>query len=379
MCLGPGFVTVVSMMTRSMNLMMATSVAGMLGFFLLFSTVPLYASSGGAGEFGAGVVTGTMMLATVAAEVAVPWLLSRYGYRTVMALGLVLLGLPALLLPLSAALPLVLAVSLSRGAGLGILVVAGTALTADLVPAERRGEGLGLYGLAVGVPSVLGLPLGLWAAGTLGFTPVLVVAGLIPLAGLVAAIGLPATRPVPGAAAGGGAGLAAPALLFASVTVAIGVLVTFLPLAGSPELASVALLTQSLTAPPARWWAGRFGDRHGSAKLLVPGLLVAAAGTALQGLAGGPVTVVAGMALFGVGFGVLQNATLSLMLARGESARASALWNLAYDAGMGAGATGFGLVLGQTGYPLGFALVAALMVVALPLARVRPAYVPLPQ
>jgi hypothetical protein len=38
----------------------------------------------------------------------------------------------------------VLGVSLLRGAGLGVLVVAGTTLTAELVPAGRRGEVLGL-------------------------------------------------------------------------------------------------------------------------------------------------------------------------------------------------------------------------------------------
>ncbi|MEV0828020.1 MFS transporter [Nonomuraea rubra] len=374
------------MMTREMNLMMAASTAGLLGFYLLFSSVPLYAATGGGGGLGAGSVTGAMMLATVAAELAVPWLLSRLGYRAVMGLGLVLLGLPALLLPLSAALSWVLGISVLRGAGLGVMVVAGTALTAELVPEERRGEGLGLYGVAVGIPSVLGLPLGLWASDALGFGPVFAVAGLVPLAGLPAVLGLPATRPAygtkPASAAGPAAGgLASLALVFAAVTTATGVLVTFLPLAGSPELASVALLVQSLATPAARWWAGRHGDRHGSAGLLVPGVLATAAGVALQVWAGSPVAVVAGMALFGAGFGVLQNATLALMFERGGAARVSALWNLAYDAGMGAGAMGFGLVLGHTGYAAGFGLVALLVLATLPLARVRTAagYAPLPR
>ncbi|UBU11632.1 MFS transporter [Nonomuraea gerenzanensis] len=366
------------MMTREMNLMMAASTAGLLGFYLLFSSVPLYAATGGAGGLGAGAVTGAMMLATVVAELAVPWLLSRLGYRAVLGLGLVLLGLPALALPVSAAVGWVVAVSVLRGAGLGILVVAGTALTAELVPEERRGEGLGLYGVAVGVPSVLGLPVGLWASEALGFGPVFAVAGLVPLAGLAAVPGLPGKRPTAAKRAGGedgGGGLAGLALLFAAVTTATGVLVTFLPLAGTPELASAALLVQSLATPAARWWAGRHGDRHGSAGLLAPGVLACAAGVALQAWTDGPVAVVAGMALFGAGFGVVQNATLALMFERGGAARVSALWNLAYDAGMGVGAMGFGLVLGLTGYAAGFGLVALLVAATLPLAgpRVRTA------
>ncbi|MEU8245905.1 MFS transporter [Nonomuraea sp. NPDC048916] len=361
------------MLTRSMNLMMAASVGGMLGFYLLFAAVPLYAASGGAGEVGAGLVTGAMMLSTVLVEPAVPWLLSRFGYRTVMALGLALLGLPALLLPFSSGLPLVLAVSLLRGAGLGVLVVTGTALVAELSPAGRRGEGLGLYGVAVGLPSLAGLPLGLWAGDALGFTPVFVAAGLAPLAGLAAVAGLPSVRPsrAAGDRVSGLRGLAGPALVFAAVTVATGVLVTFLPLAVSPAQASAALLAQSIGTPAARWWAGRFGDRHGSARLLAPGVLAAAGGTALQVWAAEPVALIAGMALFGIGFGVLQNATLALMFERGPAGRVSALWNLVYDAGMGAGAMGFGLVVGRTGFPLGFGLVAVLVVTTLPLTWTR--------
>ena len=43
----------------------------------------------------------------------------------------------------------------------------------------------------------------------------------------------------------------------------------------------------------------------------------------------------------------------------------SALWNLAYDAGMGLGAAGFGGVAVQTGYPASFALTGVLMLAAL--------------
>lgn len=360
------------MLTRSLNLAMAASVGGMLGFYLLVSTVPSYAAAGGAGEVGAGLATGAMMATTVLLELAVPWLLSRFGYRTVMGLGLALLGLPALALPLSSGLPLVLAVCLLRGAGLGIVVVAGTALAADLVPAERRGEGLGLYGVAVGVPSIIGLPLGLWASEHLGFTPVFLAAGLVPLAALAAVPGLPTTRPAMSGGVAGVSGLAGPTVVFGATTLAVGVIVTFLPLAGSPQLASLALLAQSVMTPLARWWAGKHGDKYGSSRLLVPAVLAAAAGTALLVLPQHPVAMVAGMALFGAGFGIAQNVTLAMMferVPRAEFGKVSALWNLAYDAGMGIGAVGFGLVIGATGYAVGFGLTALLIVASLVPAR----------
>ena len=62
----------------------------------------------------------------------------------------------------------------------------------------------------------------------------------------------------------------------------------------------------------------------------------------------------AGSVIFGPGFGVAQNASLSLMYERAPASgydAVSALWNLSYDAGMGLGAVGFGLLAGGTGYP----------------------------
>ena len=47
-----------------------------------------------------------------------------------------------------------------------------------------------------------------------------------------------------------------------------------------------------------------------------------------------------------------------------EYARVSALWNVAYDAGWGAGAAGFGLVVGTTGYACAFGLTTLVLLAA---------------
>jgi hypothetical protein len=53
----------------------------------------------------------------------------------------------------------------------------------------------------------------------------------------------------------------------------------------------------------------------------------------------------------------------------GEYGTVSAIWNAAYDAGMGAGAIGMGLLTGGIGYPATFLLTAALIMPALIPAR----------
>jgi predicted MFS family arabinose efflux permease len=151
--------------------------------------------------------------------------------------------------------------------------------------------------------------------------------------------------------------------------------VTFLPIAASSSsrsLVPVALLVQTAASTLTRWWAGRHGDRHGAARLLVPAMVVAAAGIFVLVLVANPVAVVLGMVVFGTGFGVAQNVTLAMMFERVEPSgygTVSALWNLAYDAGLGAGAVGFGLLITPVGYPASFALTACVLLVALALAR----------
>jgi MFS family permease len=82
-----------------------------------------------------------------------------------------------------------------------------------------------------------------------------------------------------------------------------------------------------------------------------------------------PAAVIAGMCLFGLGFGIVQNATLALMMNRMPLAglgTAGALWNLAYDAGYGAGPAILGLFVGHTGYPAVFAVTGLLILAAVP-------------
>jgi predicted MFS family arabinose efflux permease len=309
--------------------------------------------------------------------------MKRYRYRTLLAAGAALMGLPSLALLSGGPLAAVAAVSVVRGFGFGLGTVVMGALAAVLLPPERRGEGLGLYGVVASLPGVLALPAGVWLAGHSGFAVVVLITAATALVPLAAFAWLPGTGDSGEAGGDAAPGLVAGlrhegelrlALLFAATTVAGGVVVSFLPLAAgaSGGTAAVGLLAQALTATAARWWEGRHGDRHGHARLLVPGLVATSFGMITMVWLATPATVIAGMCLFGAGFGIVQNATLALMIDRMPAAglgTASALWNLAYDAGYGAGPVVFGLFVGHTGYPAAFALTGLLVLAALPAGR----------
>jgi MFS family permease len=376
-----------TLLSRPLLIRLVGVVAAAVGFYLPLAAIPLFAESMGSGA-AAGMANAALLFATVATELVTPRIMRMIGYRWALATGLALLGTPALILltTLGASVPVVVAVNCVRGAGFAVSVVAGGALTAALIPAERRGEGLALVGLVGGIPALAALPLGTWIATHCGYAAVFAITALVPLAAVVTVPGLPARD----AACDGSHSLLDRlhdtellrlAAIFAVSASAAGVVVTFVPLAVrdlATWVAPAALLLQPTASTLARWIAGRFGDRHGHTSLLVPGVLLAVTGMASMAATSTGVLVVIGAGVFGTGFGLLQNATLTLMYARAtedEYGTVSAIWNSAYDLGMGLGAVAVGVLATATGFGTAFLLLAAAMLPTLALARreTRPA------
>jgi predicted MFS family arabinose efflux permease len=368
-----GMETRTRIVTRQLVLLLVADFGALTTLYLLLSVVPLYVTSIGVGGAGAGAATASLMLASMATELATPRLIARFGYRKVFGTGLVLLGAPALAFPLASSLPAVMAAGALCGLGFGIIVVTAGALVALMVPPERRGEGLGIYGVVVSLPGVIGLPLGVWLVAHAGYTPAFLLAGCTSLAGLVVLQGIPDLMPTDESPSGVVQGLREPALIrpalvFFATTAAGGIVAAFVPLAFH-EVAAPALLAQTVTTTVTRYLAGRYADRRGAVTLLVPGLTVAALGILTLVL-----NPIVGMALFGAGFGVVQNASLAVMLERVSPAQygtVNAVWSIAYDSGWGLGAAGFGVLAGATGYPTAFVTTGVLMLTALRPARRR--------
>jgi MFS family permease len=372
------------LLTRPLMRLSAADFLGLTSFYVLLSVVPAYVAAAGGSGVGAGLSTGTLMLSTVAAELVLPRLVARFGYRAVLAAGLLLLGLPALALPVSAGLSTVLAVCVLRGAGLAAIFVVCGAWGAELVPVQRRGEGLGLLGVVAGVPAVVGMPAGLWLATQVGYEVVFTAGAVLALLGLSVLPSLPGRAGRTATSTHGGLLAAArtpilarPAVVFAGAAMLSGIVATFLPAAlpgAGAGFIAIVLLLHAVTGTAARWWAGLYGDRHGARRLLVPGVVTGAAGLSVLVVTAHPAAVLVGMAVFGAGFGIVQNASMAVMLQGTPRARygvVAALWSVAYDTGFGAGALGFGLLATTTGYPVGFAAAAALSAAALVVLRPR--------
>ncbi|MEE1930441.1 MFS transporter [Streptomyces sp. TRM 70351] len=388
---------------RDFLLLLAATLGTFSNYAPLLSVVPAWSAQGGTALGGVGAATGVTMATTVGVQLFMAGLLRRFGLRRLLAAGAALLGLPTFAYVLSPDLGWVLAVSAVRGVGFGMVAVAGSALVAELVPAGQRGRAVGWYGVAVGLPQVVCLPLGVWIAAHVGFAPVFVATGLLSLLAVPLAVALrtpaapapahPSDAPdTPGAPDTSGAArrrrtagrlrpLAAPWAMLIASACALGGVTSFLPLGDSgASVASTALFVLSAAIIAGRWGAGVWSDRFGTGRLLLPSLLACVLGVAGFALSSGSsgyaaALAVAAAAVYGTGFGVLQNDTLVVMFQRAGprgNGMASTAWNMAYDAGTGVGAVAVGLLARPLGIGGGYLACAALIALTLPLTR-RPA------
>lgn len=382
-----------------MPALLLLTAAGFSGYAALLSVAPLWAVRGGADAAGSGLVNGALLLATVLTQGLVPRLLERFGTTRVLGAGLFLLGAPSLLLLVSDQLGWILAWSIVRGVGFGILTVTGSAAVALLVPPVRHGAAIGAYGAAIAVPQLVVLPASPWLAETFGFWTVFAL-GTLPLLGILAtgrlahalqadrhASSLAAASTPAGAEPTGRrrrlvpAGLLRPMLLLLGVTLAGGALITFAPQFSSvPAATSGGLVLLTAAAALSRWKVGALADRYGAHRFLWPLVLCTVIGLGLAAAAirdadaTRVLLLLAAMALVGIAYGGLQNLTLLLSLSavdRRDYGTASAVWNIGFDAGTGLGSVLVGLLAAGFSFPTALLVAAALSLATLPLALRR--------
>jgi predicted MFS family arabinose efflux permease len=342
-----------------------------------------------------------MLATTVAAQFAVPTLQRRLGTGRLLVVGLLALGVPAPFYLLSSALPWLVVVSAVRGTGFAVVTVLGALLSARVAPVARRGEAVGIYGLAIAVPNLITVPAStaLTSYGHFAWVAVLAASPLlaVPLVRRFAAATAPAehapAHSKPHSRERSRAALRAaapPSLVLLVVTLSGGGLLTFLPIARPDgSVASISLFLFGLTAAASRWRAGSVGDRVGNRKILAAMLVAGAIGLAvvafglthvLADAAARSAVILVGAAVFGVGYGATQNITQVVAFERAGSDQevtASTAWNAAFDAGTGIGAYGVGVLAAtQLGLPGSYLVCVGLIAAVVPVALSTTAHRP---
>ncbi|MGO1621151.1 MFS transporter [Flaviflexus sp.] len=362
-----------------MPLLVAMTAFGFTGYAALMPVAPLWAAHSGADAGGVGLVNGVLMLATVLTQLMVPAALRRLGWVPVLVGGVTFLGLPTAGFFFSDDLLSILFFSALRGIGFGIITVTGSALTAELVPVMRRGEAIGMYGLAVALPQIVFVSAGAWIVDQFAFEVIFAV-GLLPILGVFPAwkLGQRVERvpkpldPPPYRA------LVRPMILLLAVTLAGGVLITFMAqMVASSGLVTVALLVMLVTTAFVRWRVGMTADRVGPGKFVLPLVMSTVIGLVLISFAvrdpidtSVPLLII-GSFFVGAAYGGLQNLTLLLSFGavdRQHYGAASTTWNVGFDMGTGTGSILIGWIATGSDFSTGLLVAAGISALTIPLA-----------
>lgn len=368
---------------RDLGLLLGCMLAMFVGTSLLLAVTPLVVEQAGGSTGEAGLANALFFGIAIPIQLATPRLMRHYEPRPLVVVGLALLTVPAVMVAAVSGIAVVFVAMAIRGAGFAVVSIVTYALVAQVAPAGRRAEALGLSGLAAAVPNVVAPSAGLYLNHLGGRALPFAVSASASSVGILAAW---AIRPRKWLRPPKGGTLrralrqreALPFFLSMSiVTLTYGSLVTFTPLAlpdHGPGSAAIFLLCAGTCAFVARWVTSRVADRRGAAKLVAPGFLVALVG--LVGFAANfeeAALLVPAALVFGVGLGTLQTGLQSMLYERAggaDYALASLFWNVAWDVGYTVGAIALGAVASLSSYGYAFWLLPFVWLAGLGIAVV---------
>lgn len=369
----------------------------MFGYGLILPTLPLFATSLGVAETGAGLVVTVFAATRLAASLFAGSLIERTGERVAAALGAGIVGASSFAAGFSPNYPSLVLLRGFGGVGSAFFLAALMSSLLGSVEPERRARAMSMFWAIVGVGFILGPVFGGLLA-PISLRAPLFAYGVICLAAAplcYAVLGPGSRRDALAVAADAFSeeSLPAPSLpawrrlrpllsdsAYRAALVAgaasffvMGGVDTMVPLVwhhdfglAESTLGLPFMLAGLATLGPA-WHAGRLADRRGRRFATIPALAASAAGIALLGLAGGPVAFAVTFTLVGLAWGYQRSGPSAIVgdvSTDADRPIAVGGFRVATDAGALAGPIVVGAVAEHVGHSAAFVAAAGAAVVA---------------
>ena len=367
--------------------------AAFFDLFVQFPTIAPYAESLGASAALVGLIVAAYSFTNLFGNLGAGYILDRWGRRSPMLLGMAITVIAVFSYSLVQTPEQMMVARAVHGIGAAVLAPGAFSIIGDRTPSDRWGRAMGLTGALIAVAALIGPPAAgilrdLWGANVVFYVDTAFI--LITLVAFLlitrdASLTVSEEKSDPQTASPEDT-KKKPALWSAyaaafAITVGIGALVTHLPLIleAQGETAArsgysfgiYALVAMLVMASP----ISRAGDRFGRFGPLMLGLIGVAAGLALLGILEGYGGVVVGMAVFGLGYGLVFPAATALVAgANGAGRRGMAfgVFYAVYSFGVVVGSSGSGRLasLNDDFVGLPFLVAAAVVLAAVPLVAV---------
>ena len=348
-------------------------------FFLLMVTIGVHAVTAyGATTSEAGLVTGIFIIGTLVGRLFIGRLIDSIGRRKTLLIGLTFFTATILLYFVDFGVGFLLLTRFVHGLGMGLSSTATGTIVAQVIPAARKGEGIGYYSMSSTLATAIGPFVGLLMSQYTSFTTIFLLCLIVGLISLVSALfvnvpeadhpkivrGFSLSAFVEPKALPIALIIAVAALSFSSVLSYINFYASELDLV---EAASIFFLVYSIAVLLSRPLTGRLMDARGANIVMYPAIAVFAVGLFVLSQATTAIGLLVAGALIGLGFGNIQSGTQAIAVKAATPARmgmATSTFFIALDAGLGFGPYLIGLMIPLTGFSmlyLGLAGVVALL------------------
>nr|WP_263323539.1 MFS transporter [Neobacillus sp. Marseille-Q6967] len=343
------------------------------GFYMLLPTLPLFIKHLGGNEGQVGLVVGAFMLSAVIFRPMIGVLLDRFGRRPFIVWGLLIFTLSMYLYSWVGGIVVLIGIRILQGMSWAVSTTAIFTAITDIIPAARRGEGMGWFSTAMTLAMAIGPMFGIWVIENLSYNALFLFAvGLSAIALFLMYIVKMPFQPQ---------SYSRRIELFEKSVLPVTVSVFFLNFAYGGISAFVPLLTNSIkvnsgafflvyaaTLVLSRPIAGKLSDRYGEKFVIIPALVITTSALITLSFSTGLFGVIGSAILYGIGFGSAQPAfqAATIRLAHPERigvANASLL--TATDLGIGLGSIVLGWVSQYTSYQIVFTVSAVSVVISL--------------
>jgi len=347
--------------TTLANLFLFTS------FQMLIPTLPVYVEQSGGDELAVGAVIGIFTVFALLARPFAGKALDTLGRRIVMMIGLLIFILAVAGYYWTTTVFLILSLRVIHGVGWGITTTTFGTVISDIIPAQRRGEGMGYYGLSTTLAMALAPLFGIWVMGKAGFGWLFFISALLAIASfLISQIirypSLPDSTETEVSEVRSRLDewvekrAVFPSFLAMTLGLTYGGIVTFITLFGKEVgISNVGwfFLANAAMVMIVRPMAGKLFDRRGPVWILLPGAFFTVAGLLLLSYSTNVPSLVLASLFYGVGFGAIQPTlqawTISRVAANRRGAATGTFFS-GFDLGIGAGAMALGVVAKAMSY-----------------------------
>jgi predicted MFS family arabinose efflux permease len=305
-------------------------------------------------------------------------LVDRLGARRILLVASLAITLFSLIYAALPSYPLMLALVVVHGLFWSGLLSASAAYVVALVPAVRRAEGMGYWGLSTVLAVSVAPTIGLWVYSAGGWTAMCLEAAALNLLMATIAWLLPDDLPqgrardaLPTAPVLEWRVLAISATLFL-YSFGYGGLTSFIALytdANGVRPRALYFTLFSLTIVVTRPFIGRFADRVGYVRVFIPCVALMVLAYLLLALAGTAPFLIASAVLFGVGFGSAYPVFLAHLLQFVDESRRGATFGSIigmFDTGIGTGSIAMGWIVEGYGFRTAWAAAGLLAMMAIP-------------